>query len=56
MWFVFGGLAALVYIVLVITLGVTTLRKGHLLMFILGFIFPLFWILGAFMAPRVQPV
>ncbi len=56
MWFVFGGLGALIYIVLVITLGVTTVRKGHWVMFILGFIFPLFWLIGALMAPRVQPV
>ena len=34
MWWGIGGLAALVYIVLIITLGVTTLRKGHWVMFV----------------------
>jgi hypothetical protein len=24
-------------------------------MFLLGFVFPLLWLIGAFMAPRVQP-
>jgi len=52
MWFALGGFAAVVYIILVITLGVTTLRKGRWFMFICGFFFPLFWIIGAFMAPR----
>lgn len=54
MWFVLGGLGVIIYIVLVITLGVTTLRNGHWVMFILGFFFPLFWLFGAFMAPRVR--
>jgi hypothetical protein len=26
-----------------------TIRNGHLVLFILGFIFPLLWIIGAFM-------
>jgi hypothetical protein len=47
MWWVFGGLAAFLYIVLVITLGLTTLRKGHWVMFIAGIFLPLFWIIGA---------
>ena len=41
MWYAFGGLAALLYLVLIFTLGVTTLRKGHWVMFILGIFLPL---------------
>ena len=51
MWWVFGGLAAFLYIVLIITLGVKTLQNGHWVMFIAGFFLPLFWIIGALMTP-----
>jgi hypothetical protein len=58
MWWAFGGLAAILYIVLIITLGVTTLRKGHWVMFVIGIFLPFFWIIGAVMPPvgRAQPV
>jgi hypothetical protein len=48
------GLGALLYIVLIVTLGITTLRNGHWVMFILGFPLPLFWIIGAMMGPTTQ--
>jgi hypothetical protein len=51
MWWAFGGLAAFLYIVLIITLGMTTLRKGHWVMFIAGIFLPLFWLIGALMPP-----
>ena len=51
MWWGIGGLAAIVYIVLIITLGVTTLRKGHWVMFVVGIFLPLFWIIGALRPP-----
>ena len=54
MWWVFGGIAAFLYIVLIITLGVTTLRKGHWVMFIAGIFLPLFWIIGALIPPTGQ--
>ena len=41
----------ILYIVLLVTLGVVSLRKGHWMMFILGFLFPLFWLIGAVIAP-----
>ncbi|HEV3351691.1 MAG TPA: hypothetical protein VG076_02140 [Acidimicrobiales bacterium] len=41
----------ILYIVLLITLGVLTLRKGHWVMFILGIFLPLFWIVGAVIPP-----
>jgi hypothetical protein len=45
------------YIILIVTLGVTTLRKGHWVMFILGIFLPLFWLIGALIPPatRTQP-
>ena len=55
MWWVFGGLAALIYLVVLFTLGISTIRNGHWVMFILGFPFPLFWIIGGLMRPAGQP-
>jgi len=49
----FIGLAIL-YFVLLITLGVMSLRKGHWLMFIVGIFLPIFWIIGAIM-PSARP-
>ncbi len=42
----------IIYFVLLITLGVISLRKGHWVMFILGLFIPLFWFIGA-LIPRV---
>ena len=44
----------LLYIVLLVTLGVLSIRKGHWVMFIIGIFFPLFWLIGALMPPRQQ--
>ena len=43
--------AGIIYIVLAITLGVMCLRKGHWVMFILGFFLFIFWLIGAIMPP-----
>jgi hypothetical protein len=42
--FVIGGI---LYFILLVTLGIMTIRKGHWVMFILGIFLPLFWIIGA---------
>lgn len=47
LWSVLGVL----YVVALISLGLTTLRKGHYVLFGVGFIFPILWIFGALMAP-----
>ena len=51
MFFVLGGI---LYIVLLLTLGLMSIRKGHWVMFIIGIIFPLFWLIGALMPPRQE--
>ena len=43
-----------IYVVLLITLGVMTLRRGHWVMFIVGFVMPLFWLIGALMPPTAR--
>ncbi len=45
-----GGLGIL-YIVLLVVLGITSLRKGHWIMFILGIFLPIFWLIGAVIPP-----
>jgi len=54
MWWGIGGFGVLLYFVLMIALGLTCLRKGHWVMFIIGFFIPLFWIIGAIIPP-VRP-
>jgi len=46
-----GVLFGAIYIVLLITLGIISIRKGHWIMFIIGIFIPLFWIIGALL-PR----
>jgi hypothetical protein len=42
---------AVVYVLLLVSLGVMAIRKGHWVMFILGIFIPLFWIIGALLPP-----
>jgi hypothetical protein len=52
MWYGIGGGLAILYVVLLVTLGILTLRKGHWVMFIVGLFLPLFWIIGALIPPK----
>jgi hypothetical protein len=52
-----GGFVALwaaIYLVLLIVLGVLSLRKGHWVMFIIGIFIPLFWLIGAVLPRRIR--
>jgi hypothetical protein len=46
-----GILFGAIYLVLMITLGILAIRKGHWVMFIIGIFIPLFWIIGAMLPP-----
>lgn len=46
---VIGGV---LYVLLLITLGFLSLRKGHWIMFIIGIFIPLFWLIGALIPAR----
>ena len=48
------GLGAVLYVVLLVTLGAMTLRKGHWVMFIVGIFLPIFWLIGAMIAPTAS--
>lgn len=55
MWWAIG-IGGIVYLLLVFTLGLMTLRNGHGWMFFLGIFFPVLWIFGAFMRPAEPAV
>jgi hypothetical protein len=44
-------LLGVLYFVLLVTLGVIAIRKGHWIMFIVGIFIPLFWLIGALLPP-----
>jgi hypothetical protein len=48
----FIGLWAVLYVVLLITLGLLSIRKGHWVMFLIGFFLPIFWLIGALLPRR----
>ncbi|HUI47953.1 MAG TPA: hypothetical protein VL119_04620 [Acidimicrobiia bacterium] len=49
MGWIFGG--GVLYLVLLVTLGVLTIRNGHVLLFIFGIFLPFLWLIGAIMRP-----
>jgi ABC-type multidrug transport system permease subunit len=51
MEFVIGGV---IYFILLVTVGIISIRKGHWVMFIIGIFIPLFWFIGALL-PSKQP-
>jgi hypothetical protein len=44
-------LLSALYLVLLWTIGITTFRKGHYVMFFVGIVFPVAWIVGAVIPP-----
>ncbi len=47
-WFLLG----IIYLVLLFTLAVMTFRRGHWILGLIGFIFPILWIIGAILPRR----
>jgi len=47
LWIFFATL----YMIALVVLGVTTLRKGHVWLFVLGIFLPFLWIVGALIGP-----
>jgi hypothetical protein len=48
----FIGLWTVIYVVLLITLGLLSIRKGHWVMFLIGFFLPIFWLIGTLLPRR----
>jgi hypothetical protein len=42
----------IIYLVLLFTIAVLTFRKGHWVLGLIGFVFPLLWIVGALLPDR----
>jgi hypothetical protein len=42
----------IIYVVLLVFLGVRTIKNGHWILFIIGFFIPLVWILGGMLPPK----
>ena len=51
-WITTGVFAFLLWLVLFIWLGLRTLRHGHWVMFLVGIILPIFWLIGALIPRR----
>ena len=51
MWWGIGGLYVVIWFVLMVWLGLRTLRNGHGWLFFFGIFIPILWIFGAFMRP-----
>lgn len=50
LWILLG----ILYIACLIFLGLATFRKGHYILFWVGFIFPILWIIGALIRPTAR--
>ncbi len=48
----FIGVWAVLYVILLVSLGVMSIRKGHWVMFLVGIFLPLFWLIGALLPRR----
>jgi hypothetical protein len=55
MWWGIGGGLMIIWIVLLITCGIVTLRNGHWVLFVIGIFLPLLWIIGAVIPPKAAP-
>jgi hypothetical protein len=49
---VLGFTLGIIYLVLLLVLGVLSFRKGHWVLGLIGFIFPLLWLIGAILPSR----
>ena len=54
MWWFIGIGGFFLYMLMLFTLGLSTLRNGHPWMFFFGCFFPVVWLFGAFMSPTSQ--
>jgi hypothetical protein len=49
-----GILLGCIYLVLLFTLAVLSFRKGHWVLGLIGFVFPVLWIIGAVLPSRYE--
>ncbi len=46
------AILSVVYVVLILTLGILSFRKGHWVLGLIGFVFPVLWLIGAVLPAR----
>ncbi len=46
------AILSVIYVVLILTLGILSFRKGHWVLGLIGFIFPVLWLIGALLPTR----
>jgi hypothetical protein len=52
---VFWGVGlGILYLVLIVTLGIMSFRKGHWVLGLIGFIFPVLWLIGAILPSKYR--
>jgi hypothetical protein len=49
---ILGFTLGIIYLVLFIVFAILTFRKGHWILGLIGFIFPILWIIGAILPSR----
>jgi hypothetical protein len=47
LWYVWGGLLGLLWLICLLSAGVLCWKNGHKVMFFIGFLVPILWIVGA---------
>ena len=47
-------LLGILYVVLLVVLGVKTARNHRWVLFVIGFVFPVLWIIGGLLPPKGQ--
>ena len=50
-WILVLSLGA-IYIALLATVAIVTLRKGYIAVFVIGFFFPIAWLVGSMLKPK----
>jgi hypothetical protein len=46
-----GSGLGVIYIVLLLVFGLMSIKKGHWIMFLIGIVIPIFWLIGALLPP-----
>jgi hypothetical protein len=54
MWWGAGGALVIIWVIVFFMFAFAALTKGHWVMFIVGFVLPIFWIIGALIPPTAR--
>ena len=54
-WYLWGGLLGTLWLACLVSAGVLTWKNGHKVMFFIGFLVPIVWIVGAILE-QADPV